>query len=74
MKFIRSPLMDVSTKAPTVIAGFGPPRGRTTLLAGGLGSGKTVLALQFPAHDARDCKAPGISGDGASPASDRGLK
>lgn len=42
-----------STKAPTGIAGLdeitggGLPRGRTTLLAGGSGSGKTILALQF---------------------------
>ena len=47
------------TKAPTGIAGFdeitggGLPRGRTTLLVGGPGSGKTVLALQFPAHGRR---------------------
>lgn len=42
-----------STKAPTGIAGLdeitggGLPRGRTTLLLGGSGSGKTILALQF---------------------------
>lgn len=53
-------------KAPTGIAGFdaitggGLPRGRTTLLVGGPGSGKTVLALQFLAHGAQDCKQPGI--------------
>jgi len=55
-----------SSKAPTGIAGFdeitrgGLPRARTTLLIGGPGSGKTIMALQFLAHGARDCKEPGI--------------
>jgi circadian clock protein KaiC len=50
------------TKAQTGIAGLdemtdgGLPRGRTTLLVGGPGSGKTILALQFLARGARDCK------------------
>jgi circadian clock protein KaiC len=58
--------VQASGKAPTGIGGFdditggGLPRGRTTLLVGGPGSGKTVLALQFLAHGARDCKEPGI--------------
>lgn len=45
----RSPL----EKAPTCIAGLdevlegGLPRGRTTVLGGEAGSGKTVLGLQF---------------------------
>src|ERR1019366_2270035 len=66
MKSVRSPLVKVPTKAPTGIAGFdeitggGLPRGRTTLLVGGPGSGKTVLALQFLVHGAQDCKEPGI--------------
>lgn len=53
-------------KAPTGIAGFdaitggGLPRGRTTLLVGGPGSGKTLFALQFLAHGARECREPGI--------------
>ncbi len=40
-------------KAPTYIAGLdeilggGLPRGRTTILAGRPGSGKTLLALEF---------------------------
>jgi circadian clock protein KaiC len=56
MKSVRSPLAKVPTNTPTGIAGFdeitggGLPRGRTTLLVGGPGSGKTVLALQFLAH------------------------
>jgi circadian clock protein KaiC len=55
-----------SSKAPTGIAGFdeitrgGLPRARTTLLVGGPGSGKTITALQFLAHGARNCKEPGI--------------
>ena len=42
------------------MTGGGLPRGRTTLLAGGPGSGKTILALQFLVHGARDCGEPGI--------------
>ena len=75
MKSVRSPLVKVPTKAPTGITGFdeitggGLPRGRTTLLVGGPGSGKTLLALQFLVHGAQECKEPGITG--ASPASAR---
>jgi circadian clock protein KaiC len=66
MKNLRSSRLKVSPKAPTGIAGFdeitrgGLPHGRTTLLAGGPGSGKTLFALQFLAHGARDCGEPGI--------------
>ncbi len=66
MQSVRSPQLKTPAKAPTGIAGFdeitggGLPRGRTTLLVGGPGSGKTVLALQFLAHGARECKEPGI--------------
>jgi circadian clock protein KaiC len=35
-------------------------RGRTTLLVGGPGAGKTILALQFLVHGAQHCKEPGI--------------
>jgi predicted ATP-dependent serine protease len=58
MKSVQSPLVKVSTKAPTGIAGFdeitagGLPCGLTTLM-GGPGSGKTILALQFLVHGAR---------------------
>jgi circadian clock protein KaiC len=54
------------TKAPSGIAGLdemtdgGLSRGRTTLLVGGAGSGKTILALQFLVHGAQACKEPGI--------------
>jgi circadian clock protein KaiC len=55
-----------TTKALTGITGLdeitggGLPRGRTTLLVGGSGSGKTILALQFLVHGAQHCDEPGI--------------
>jgi circadian clock protein KaiC len=66
MKALQSTLMRASNKAPTGITGFdeitggGLPRGRTTLLMGGPGSGKTILALQFLVHGTQRCKEPGI--------------
>lgn len=57
---------DTPTKAPTGITGLdemtggGLPRGRTTLLVGGSGSGKTILALQFLVHGTQRCDEPGI--------------
>ena len=56
----------VPRKAATGVSGFdeitggGLPRGRTTLLIGGPGSGKTILALQFLVHGAQACREPGI--------------
>ncbi len=53
MKSRRSVNDGVQRKAPTGITGFdemtggGLPHGRTTLLAGGPGSGKTIFALRF---------------------------
>ena len=53
-------------KAPTGIEGFdeithgGLPRGRTTLLEGGPGSGKTLFALRFLVHGAQESNEPGI--------------
>ncbi len=53
-------------KAPTGIVGFdditggGLPRGRTTLLLGGPGSGKTIFALEFLVHGVVTSKEPGI--------------
>jgi len=41
-------------------AGGGLPRGRTTLLVGGSGSGKTILALEFLVHGAQQHDEPGI--------------
>ena len=55
-----------SKKAPTGITGFdeitngGLPCGRTTLLTGGPGSGKTLFSLQFLMHGIRGYKEPGI--------------
>ena len=54
------------SKVPTGIVGFdeitrgGLPRARTTLVVGGPGSGKTIMALQFLAYGARECNEPGI--------------
>jgi circadian clock protein KaiC len=42
------------------MTGGGLPRGRTTLLVGGPGSGKTILALQFLVHGAQKSREPGI--------------
>ena len=56
----------LTTKAPTGIAGLdeitggGLPAGRTTLLLGGSGSGKTILALEFLVHGAQHHDEPGI--------------
>jgi circadian clock protein KaiC len=53
-------------KSPTGIGGFdeitegGLPGGRTTLIEGGAGSGKTVFALQMLVHGARALGEPGI--------------
>lgn len=66
MKTVRYSPTKVPTKAPTGITGLdeitggGLPHGRTTLLVGGPGSGKTILALQFLVHGAQDCREPGI--------------
>ena len=66
MKSDRSSPAAASRKAPTGIAGFdeisggGLPRGRTTLLMGGPGSGKTIFSLQFLVNGARHYKEPGI--------------
>jgi circadian clock protein KaiC len=53
-------------KSPTGITGFdditggGQPRGRTTLLVGGPGSGKTIFGIQFLVHGAQNHQEPGI--------------
>jgi len=67
MKPTRSlKLANTHHKAATGITGFdemtggGLPRGRSTLLSGGPGSGKTIFALQFLVSGARDFKEPGI--------------
>lgn len=61
----KKPLSD-PTKAPTGIEGFdeitqgGLPRGRTTLVEGGPGSGKTIMALQTLVNGACQHGEPGI--------------
>jgi circadian clock protein KaiC len=53
-------------KAPTGIAGLdeitngGLPRGRPTLVVGGAGCGKTLLALEFLVRGAREYGEPGV--------------
>jgi circadian clock protein KaiC len=65
MKPLRSPLLNAAGKSRTGITGFdeitggGLPRGRTTLLVGGPGSGKTIFALQFLGQGLA-CNEPGI--------------
>ncbi|MEP7157645.1 MAG: ATPase domain-containing protein, partial [Betaproteobacteria bacterium] len=66
MKTIPAFKAKSTNKQPSGIAGFdeitggGLPHGRTTLLVGGPGSGKTIFAMQFLVHGAQHCKQPGI--------------
>ena len=66
MKSTTSLRASAPAKTMTGIEGFdeitagGLPRGRTTLVLGGPGSGKTIFGLQFLAHGARHCREPGI--------------
>ncbi len=61
-----TPSIEISHKSPSGIIGFdeitdgGLPSGRTTLLVGGPGSGKTIFAMQFLTHGVKKCKEPGI--------------
>lgn len=65
-KSVRNSSPKLPTKALTGVTGFdeitggGLPRGRTTLLVGGPGSGKTIFALQSLVHGALTGKDPGI--------------
>ncbi|MHB8521210.1 MAG: circadian clock protein KaiC [Limisphaerales bacterium] len=62
---LRAPLRRLA-KVRTGIAGLdeithgGLPGGRTTLICGGPGCGKTVLALEFLVHGAREFDEPGL--------------
>jgi circadian clock protein KaiC len=66
MKSSSRPRTMTVQKAPTGITGFdeitggGLPHGRTTLLVGGPGSGKTIFALGFLEHGARHRNESGI--------------
>src|SRR5687767_3950441 len=57
---------DLPGKSSTGIAGFdemtggGLPTGRTTLIVGGPGSGKTIFAMQFLVHGITSHDEPGI--------------
>ena len=61
-----SSALPTSKKARSGIAGFdemtggGLPSGRTTLLVGGPGAGKTIFALQFLVHGVKSAGEPGI--------------
>jgi circadian clock protein KaiC len=63
---LKQPNNGVAAKARTGIEGFdeisngGLPRGRTTLIEGGPGSGKTIFALQTLVSGAHLHKEPGI--------------
>ena len=60
------PVLNVLSKAPTGIPGVdevtdgGLPRGRTTLLCGGPGCGKTLMAMQFLVRGAVDGGEAGV--------------
>jgi circadian clock protein KaiC len=62
----KKPSPSGQSKARTGIAGFdemtngGLPRSRTTLIEGGPGSGKTIMALQTLVNGARNENEPGI--------------
>ena len=66
MKPDRSDARPSVRKSPTGIVGFdsitggGLPTGCTTLVAGGPGSGKTILSLQFLVHGVERCDEPAI--------------
>lgn len=53
-------------KSPTSIQGFdeitsgGLPKGRTTLVCGGAGCGKTLFAMEFLVHGAEQYNEPGV--------------
>lgn len=62
----RRKTLPLVAKAPTgidgldMITGGGLPRGRTSLVAGGPGSGKTLLGMEFVIHGAERYGEPGV--------------
>ena len=69
MASVRSKRQDrlAMQKTPTGISGLdkitegGLPRGRTTLIAGGAGSGKTLLAMEFLIHGIEQYGEAGVA-------------
>jgi circadian clock protein KaiC len=65
-KAVAEPVLKVLPKSPTNIRGLdeilggGLPMGRPTLVAGGAGCGKTLLAMEFLIHGATKFKEPGV--------------
>ena len=63
---MTDPAMNSLQKTPTGIEGLdeitngGLPKGRTTLVCGSAGSGKTVLGLEFLVHGILDFDEPGV--------------
>lgn len=63
---VTTPKRRVLPKAPTNIHGLdeitggGLPKGRPTLVCGGAGCGKTLLAMEFLVHGATKYKEPGV--------------
>src|SRR6201994_2579858 len=60
------PALNTIQKTPTGIEGLdevtmgGLPTGRTALICGSAGSGKTVMGLEFLVHGAKDFNEPGV--------------
>src|SRR5512138_3549395 len=66
MKKKAKPKLTGIAKCPTGIRGLdeitsgGLPQGRPTLVCGGAGSGKTLLAMEFIVRGVRDYGEPGV--------------
>lgn len=62
----KNPSLDVLSKCPTGITGLdaitggGLPQGRPTLVCGGTGCGKTLLAMEFLVRGATQFNEPGV--------------
>ncbi len=62
----EKPILDVLSKCPTGITGLdeitggGLPQGRPTLVCGGTGCGKTLLAMEFLVRGATQFNEPGV--------------
>src|ERR1051325_10650758 len=62
LKISRTPLPKTSTGIDGLdeVTGGGLPKGRTTLVCGSAGCGKTLLAMEFLAHGALQYDEPGV--------------